>query len=115
MEYVWEYRWLVFTVFAMGIYLLASGAAGWALFKQALLALMLRAQKAAREERYGPIDGPQLMDAVVQVAMAQIVPRLPLVVRSFVTESQVRVAAQQLYNWARDWVDDGKVNGSIAG
>lgn len=116
MEYLFMYRGLVFVVIGGVLYLVISGAQGVALLKQALLGYMLRAEKAARAgASLGFVTPGELMEAVVRLTMTQIVPRLPAWLRPFITELLVRQWAQRLYDWARDYLDDGKMNGSLKG
>ncbi|ASS74089.1 hypothetical protein CIG75_03200 [Tumebacillus algifaecis] len=81
--------------------------------RQALLQLMLRAEKQATSGAYGSVSGPELMDLVVKKAVASVVPLLPIYLRPFLTEKFVRHMAQLLYEKAYDYLDDGQLNHSF--
>lgn len=117
MQWIIEYRGLIVAAVAILAYLLVTGLVGWGQVRQALLGLMLRAEKAARKGDFGIITGPQLMDLVVSQFMARVVPGLPpwlIWLRPFLTEERVRQAAQFLYVKTLDYLDDGKFNNSAA-
>jgi len=81
--------------------------------RQGLLALMLQAEKMRRKGQLGEvIDGPKVMDFVIQWAMATLVPRLPAFVRPLITPERLRAIAQRLYDLSLDYLDDGIINGS---
>lgn len=81
--------------------------------RQGLLALMLQAEKMRRKgQLVGVIDGPQVMDLVIQWALATMVPRLPAFVRPLITAERLRSMAQRLYDLSLDYLDDGVLNGS---
>lgn len=80
--------------------------------RQGLLALMLAADRARRKGQLGPIDGPQVMDLVIQAAMAKVVPRLPAIIRPLITPERLRALAQGLYDLSLDYLDDGLLNGT---
>jgi len=80
--------------------------------RQGLLALMLQADRARRKGLLGPIDGPQVMDLVIQVAMSRLVPRLPALIRPLITADRLRAIAQRLYDLSLDYLDDGLINGT---
>ncbi|WP_374713119.1 hypothetical protein [Symbiobacterium terraclitae] len=80
--------------------------------RQGLLALMLQADRARRKGLLGPIDGPQVMDLVIQVAMSRLVPRLPALIRPLITAERLRAVAQRLYDLSLDYLDDGVLNGT---
>lgn len=81
--------------------------------RQGLLALMLQAEKMRRKGELGDIiDGPRVMDLVIQWALATLVPRLPAVVRPFITADWLRATAQRLYDLSLDYLDDGQINGT---
>lgn len=78
--------------------------------RQGLLALMLAADRARRQGKLGPIDGPQVMDLVIQAAMTRLVPRLPALIRPLITADRLRAVAQRLYDLSLDYLDDGLPN-----
>lgn len=80
--------------------------------RQGLLALMLQADRARRQGRLGPIDGPGVMDLVVQSAMSTLVPRLPAWLRPTITTDRLRTTAQRLFDMSLDYLDDGVLNGT---
>jgi len=80
--------------------------------RQGLLSLMLAADRARRQGKLGPIDGPQVMDLVIQAAMTKVVPRLPAIIRPLITPDRLRALAQRLYDLSLDYLDDGIINGS---
>jgi len=80
--------------------------------RQGLLALMLAADRARRKGLLGPIDGPQVMDLVIQAAMTKVVPRLPAIIRPLITPDRLRAIAQRLYDLSLDYLDDGLLNGT---
>jgi hypothetical protein len=65
--------------------------------KAGILAIMLRAEKAATAGEFGTITGSQLMDKVVQLTMEKIVPRLPAYWRPYCTAERVRKLAYYVY------------------
>lgn len=81
--------------------------------RQALLQLMLQAEKKAAQGDYGTVKGAELMDLVVQKAVATVVPLLPFYLRPFFTEKFVRHMAELLYEKAHDYLDDGQLNSSF--
>lgn len=81
--------------------------------RQALLQLMLQAEKKASQGDYGTVSGPELMDLVVKKAVATVVPLLPFYLRPFLTETFVRHMAELLYEKAHDYLDDGQLNSSF--
>lgn len=117
MQWIIEYRGLILAAIATALLLALTGAVGWARVRQALLGLMLRAEKAARRGDFGVISGPELMEIVIRQFMARVVPGLPpwlVWLKPFLTEDRVRAAAQFLYDRTLDWLDDGKFNNSVA-
>ncbi|MFZ5815313.1 MAG: hypothetical protein ACOY93_08410 [Bacillota bacterium] len=80
--------------------------------RQALLQLMLRADRERRRGRLGPIDGPQVMERVLDWAMVVLVPRAPFWLRPFLTRERLRSWAQRLYDVSLDLLDDGLLNGT---
>lgn len=117
MQWIIEYRGLILGAIATALLVALTGAAGWARVRQALLGLMLRAEKAARKGDFGIVTGPQLMDLVVAQFMLRVVPGLPpwlAWLRPVLTEARVRAAAQFLYSRTLDYLDDGKFNNSAA-
>ena len=71
---------------------------------------MLRLQKWAQQQ--ADDRGSELMERVVQLTMVYFVAKWLAAVRQFVTEEFVRRRAQWLYNVARDYLDNGKIDGS---
>lgn len=71
---------------------------------------MLRLQKWA--EKQADVKGDELMEMAVQLTMCHFVKKLPLGLRKLVTEEFVRARLHWLYNATRDFLDDGKLNGS---
>lgn len=80
--------------------------------REALLAAMLRAERARRQKKLGPIDGPAVMDRVITWAMKYLVPQAPIWLRPLLTEKRLREWAQGLYNVTLDLLDDGLLNGT---
>ena len=114
---LFEYRGILVAVLGLVAYLLVTGLVGRAQVRQALLGLMLRAEKSARKGDFGFITGPQLMELVISQFMARVAPALPpwaAWLRPFLTEDRVRAAAQFLYSKTLDYLDDGKFNNSAA-
>lgn len=112
MQQIIEYRGLILAAIATALLI---ALAGWAQVRQALLGLMMRAEKAARKGDFGPISGPELMEIVVRQFMLRVVPGLPswlAWLRPMLTEARVRATAQFLYDKTLDWLDDGKFNNS---
>lgn len=71
-------------------------------FRQGLAALMLRAEKA---QASGTLPGgPELMNLVVQVAQARLVPMLPLWLRPLFNADRVRAIAQAVYDASRELI-----------
>lgn len=80
--------------------------------REAIHALMLRAEKAWKNGEFGDVDGDAVMEIVIARVISLVVPRLPMWVRPFITEVYVRKVAQVLYEKAKDYLDDGKFNNS---
>jgi hypothetical protein len=91
-----------------------AGVAGWRLggLRQGLLQLMLHLDRARRQGRLGPIDGPQVMAMVVTWAMNTLVPRLPFWLRPLITPERLQSWAQALFDAGLDLLDDGMLNGT---
>lgn len=81
-------------------------------FRQGLLMLMLRLDRARRQGQLGPVDGPQVMALVVNWAMTRLVPGLPIFLRPFVTPARIEQWAQGLFDGTLDLLDDGLLNGT---
>lgn len=91
--------WVVYEIITKGLDKFLQGA-------------MLRVQKWAQEQ--ADVKGHELMEMVVSLTMTYVVSHWPAAIRQFVTEEFVRRRAHDLYNGARDFLDDGKLNGSYA-
>lgn len=96
----------------LGILLAAFSVWKVAGFRQGLLALMLRAERARRHGQLGPVDGPQVMDLVIQWALTYLVPGLPAWLRPVFTPDRIRAMAQGFWNLMLDLLDDGLLNGT---
>lgn len=107
---------LTAAVVAVVLYLVLGGAAARARAREALLGLMLRAEKAARKGEFGLVTGEELREIVIQQFLQRVRPvllrRFPFLA-PFVTEAWVRTTFDWLYAKAMDWLDDGKFNGSV--
>lgn len=111
LDFAFQYRWFITLVAGAGIYVALDWRRAMDKLRETLLGLMLQAEKYAKEQ--AEVNGPQLMDMVVEQVMLKFVPALPPWVRQFVTEELVRKVAQFLYDKTFDFLDDGKFNNSI--
>lgn len=108
MEFLISYRWVLAVLVAVAVYVLVDHRTAMQRLREAILGLMLRAEKAAKNGEFGVITGPELMDLVVKKVMMEVVPTLPAFVRPFTTEENVRRVAQLLYDRAQKWLVEGK-------
>lgn len=99
-----------------GVFLaiLIAAVAAWKVggFRQGLLALMLHADRARRQGKVGPIDGPQVMALVINMAMTKLVPQLPAWLRPVITPERIQRWAQAGFDLGLDYLDDGLLNGT---
>lgn len=110
-SFLYTYGWIIATVVSFVV---------WAVYEiltrgldKFIQAAMLRVQKWA--ERKADVKGPELMEMVVALTMTYAVSKWPAFLRQIITEEFVRQRAHWLYNTGRDFLDDGKINGSFLG
>jgi hypothetical protein len=104
-----EVATLITTLVAIAVAVFAAVKIGG--FRQGLLALMLRFERARRQGKLN-LPGPQVMDLVISWAMLRLVPRLPVWLRFYITPLRIRMWAQALFDGMLDLLDDGQLNGT---
>lgn len=88
-------------VLAIIIYLIVTKQ--WTQIRQLAYQLMLRAEKV-----FTSINGQEKF----AVVLTELYDRIPPWVKLFVSRKDLEVLLQRWYDSAKDWLDDGKVNGS---
>lgn len=102
-EFIWDWRY----VFAVILALLVFAVFEWGKVKELVLSGALMAKKLAKDHILN--SGQEQEDWVVR----RIYPCLPTPVRVFISEAAFRKLVRYLYGKAKDYLDDGKLNGSI--
>lgn len=101
--FVWEYRFILLLVLAVGIYCLFE----WQRAKTIAYSLMLQAKSLAKDAVLR--SGKQQEEWVVKKAYQF----LPKTLTLFISEDLMRKIIHKLYMSAKDYIDDGKLNSSI--
>lgn len=100
---IWEYRFIIMTVFALTIYAIAD----WKDFKANAYNYMLRAKSMAKDGilKTGKAQEDWVINKVLEKAPKSWV--------RFLSEEQKRKLIKKLYSAGLDLIDDGKLNNSI--
>lgn len=103
LNFIWEYRFIIVVLAAIALYALFE----WQRFKALSYAAMLKAKSLAKDAVLK--SGAQQEDWVVK-KLLQLLPKSWLV---FLSEERLKIIVHWLYGKAKDYMDDGKLNGSI--
>lgn len=101
-DILWDWRFIIMVIVAALVFALFE----WEKFKGFVLSVMLMAKKLAKEAILN--TGQEQEDWVV----LRIYPCLPTVVKVFLSEEAFRKIIRWLYGKAKDYLDDGQLNGS---
>ena len=105
MNLAWEYRYII--VAAIGFIIFAFVGVGYTNIKKYINAGIMKAEKWAKDQTLA--NGQEKEDWVV----ANIYPLIPFYIKGFVNEEVFRVLVRVFFFFLVDWLDDGKINGSI--
>ena len=100
---LWEFRFVIVCIIAAVLFALFE----WERTKEILYALMLQAKRLAKDAVLK--SGQQQEDWVLERAYAY----LPGWITMFISKEVMRKIIKWLYNQAKDYLDDGKLNNSI--
>lgn len=100
---VWEYRYVIIVVITVIIYAMLE----WSNFKGQLYAIMLQAKRLAKDAVLS--SGEEQVNWVVEKAYKY----LPAHITAFLSEERLKKIILDLYNTAKDYIDDGEFNDSI--
>lgn len=101
---IWEYRYVLLVLLAVLFYAIFE----WQRFKAQSYALMLQAKRLAKDTVLK--SGNEQVDWIVNKAY-QFLPKTWTV---FISKERMRKIVYYLYHKAKDYLDDGEVNNSIA-
>ena len=102
-EWLWDFWYIIVILLAVLIYCLFN----WQKVKAMAYKGMLQAKSLAKDLVLN--SGKEQEDWVVET----IWPLLPAPVRLFISKELFRTIVQKLYKTAKDFIDDGIINGSI--
>lgn len=102
LDILWNWRFIILIIVAAVIFALFE----WEKFKGFVLSVMLMAKKLAKEAVLN--TGQEQEDWVV----LKIYPCLPAAIKVFLSEDAFRKIIRWLYGKAKDYLDDGELNGS---
>lgn len=102
LAFLWEWRFVIVVVIAGILFVITH----WESTKAKLYALMLQAKSLAKDEVLK--SGKEQEDWVI----LQIVKYIPYA--KFIPDAVLRKVVHYLYIQGKDYLDDGKLNGSIA-
>lgn len=103
LNFIWEYRFIIMTAFAVIFYAIAD----WKDFKANAYNYMLRAKSMAKD---GILKSGKAQEDWVVNMMFEKAPKSWV---RFLTEEQKRKIIKKLYSAGLDLIDDGKLNNSI--
>lgn len=103
-EFLWEWRFVIIVVIAFIFWAIIR----WERAKALLYALMLQAKRKAKDAILK--SGQEQEEWVVRKALQF----LPLSLKIFLSEDTIRKIVKWLYHQAKDYLDDGQFNNSIA-
>lgn len=99
---IWEWRFIIALVIGFGLYCLFE----WEKAKRIIYAGIAQAKRYAKDQVLK--NGKQQEEYVVKLMLQ----RLPLSLRIFLGEDQIRKIVKWLYNKLGDYIDDGVLNES---
>ncbi|CCJ33084.1 hypothetical protein [Caloramator australicus] len=102
LNFAWEFRFIIVIAIAILLYALLE----WQKFKATAYALMLQAKRLAKDAVLN--SGQQQEEWVVKKAY-QFLPKSWTI---FISEATMRKIVHWLYEKAKDYLDDGKINDS---
>ncbi|MEI8200759.1 MAG: hypothetical protein WCG21_11915 [Eubacteriales bacterium] len=102
-KYLWDFRYVIVVLLALLVYTIFN----WQKVKAMAYKGMLQAKTLAKDAVLK--SGKEQEDWVVET----IWPLLPAAVRLFISKTVFREIIQKLYRTAKDYLDDGQLNGSI--
>lgn len=102
-QVLWDWRFVILIVVVLIIYSIAE----WGKVKEKILSGALMAKKLAKDAVLN--SGQAQEDWVV----TRVWPCLPAPVRIFLSEEMFRKLIRWMYGKAKDYLDDGEMNGSI--
>jgi hypothetical protein len=98
------YIGVIATLIALTVYLVVTKQ--YTTLRVEAFKLMLRAEKV-----FAAVNGKEKFDLV----LTELYDRIPPILKLFVTKESLAVWLQAWYDLAKDWLDDGQVNGSTTG
>jgi hypothetical protein len=101
--FLWEYRFFIILALAVVLYAITQ----WKEFKSRAYALMLQAKRLAKDAILK--SGDEQVEWIIKRAYQF----LPKSIMAFISEDRLRKIIKWLYDKAKDWIDDGRINGSI--
>jgi len=104
-DFLWDWRYAIIAVIALIIFAIFE----WGKVKEVILKGCLMAKKLAKDAVLN--SGQEQEDWVVTKVFAL----LPLPARLVISEDLFRKIIRWLYGKAKDYLDDGLINGSITG
>ena len=100
---LWDYRFIIMVLVALGLFTMFE----WQKFKALAYSAMLKAKSLAKDAVLK--SGAQQEEWVVK-KLLQLLPRTWVI---FISEDRLRKLVHWLYHKGKDYIDDGKLNGSI--
>lgn len=104
-DFLWDWRYIIALILIIIVYTIFE----WGKVKEIILKGCLMAKKLAKDAILN--SGQEQEDWVVM----RVWPCLPVPVRVVLSEAAFRKIIRWLYGKAKDYLDDGKINGSIQG
>lgn len=102
-DWIWDFRFVIVILLAALVYCIFN----WQKVKTLAYKGMLQAKTLAKEAVLK--SGQEQEDWVVET----IWPLLPAPIRLFISKTVFREIIKKLYRTAKDYLDDGQLNGSI--
>ena len=103
MNLIWEFRYILIVIFCVIIFALFE----WEKFKSVAYKTMLQAKTLAKDTILS--SGQEQEDWVVD----KLYLIMPIPFRVFLNKDLLRTIVKSVYDKAKDFLDDGKINGSI--
>jgi len=103
MNLVWEFRYILIVIFGVIVFALFE----WEKFKSIAYKTMLQAKTLAKDTILS--SGQEQEDWVVD----KLYLIMPIPFRVFLNKDLLRTIVKSVYDKAKDFLDDGKINGSI--
>lgn len=102
-NFIWDYRFIIAVAILAIVYFLFEREKG----KNIILNLMFQAKRLAKDAILK--SGQEQENWVVERALFY----LPMSWKIVITETQIRKIVKWLFNKGKDYLDDGKINGSV--